>query len=333
MSNYKLSVCIPARNEEWLARTVQDILEHKSSDTEIIIGCDGYWPDPVIEDHPDVTIIHSVVSLGQRAMTKQCVRIARAPHIMKCDAHVSFAQGFDIEMLKAFEKTGDNVVMSPTMRNLWVFNWVCKKCLNETYQGPTPTKCEKCENTKEFEKKIYWIAKSNPQSNSFTFDNTFHFQYWKPYTKRMEYKEALEKDGITETMGLQGSCWMMSKEKYFELDIDSDSYGSWGNMGAQIACSFWLSGGRVLINANTFYAHLFRTSGGDFGFPYKNPGSEVQRTKQYIKDLFFENKYEKQIHPLSWLLEKFAPVPTWHDGDKKILNEIIEKGNEFINKN
>jgi hypothetical protein len=312
----------------WLARTVQDILEHKSPETEIIIGMDELWANPPIEDHPDITIIHTSKSLGQRGMTKQCAKLAKGKYLMKCDAHCSFDEGFDVKMIEGFKKTGDNVVMVMTMRNLHVFNWLCKKCLNETYQGPTPTKCEKCDNTTDFERKIYWIAKSNPQSNSYTFDNTFHFQYWKDYTKRPEYKEALEKDGITESLSLQGSCFMMTKDKYFELDIDSYSYGSWGNQGSQIACSFWLSGGRVLINHNTYYGHLFRTQ-QDFGFPYKNPGSEVQKNKKYIKDLFFENKFEKQIYPLSWLLEKFAPIPTWHDGDKKVLNEIIEKGNIF----
>lgn len=329
MSNYTLSILIPARNEMWLARTVQDILEHKSPETEIIIGMDELWSDPPIEDHPDVTVIHTSKALGQRAMTKQCARLAKGKYIMKCDAHCSFAQGFDIEMLKGFEKTGDNVVAVPTMRNLWVFNWLCKKCGNETYQGQTPTKCEKCDNTIDFERKIYWIAKHNPESTSYMFDNTFHFQYWRDFRKRPEYKEALAKDGIVESLSLQGSCWMMTKDKYFELDIDSDDYGSWGNMGSQIACSFWLSGGRVVVNTNTFYAHLFRTAGGNFGFPYPQPGREVEKTKQYIKDLFFENKYKKQIYPLSWLLEKFAPIPTWHDGDKKVLNEIIEKGNNF----
>jgi hypothetical protein len=325
MSNYTLSVLIPARQEEWLNLTIEDILKHKSPQTEIIVGLDGYWPSVPIKDNPDVTIIHSGESLGQRKMTKQCASIARGRYLMKVDAHCSFAQDFDIEMLKAFEKTGDNVVISPLMRNLWVFNWRCKKCGNETYQGPTPTKCEKCDNTTDFEKKVYWVAKENPQSNSFMFDNTFHFQYWRDYRKRPKFKEELTKDGITETLSLQGSCWMLSKEKYFELDIDSDSYGSWGNMGSQIACSFWLSGGRVLVNNNTYYAHLFRTS-GDFTFPYPQPGREVEKTKQYIKNLFFENKFEKQIYPLRWLVERFAPVPTW---DEESINKLKEAEKDF----
>jgi glycosyltransferase involved in cell wall biosynthesis len=41
MSN--LSVIIPARNEQFLAHTIQDILAHSEADTEIIAVLDGQW--------------------------------------------------------------------------------------------------------------------------------------------------------------------------------------------------------------------------------------------------------------------------------------------------
>ena len=37
--------------------------------------------------------------------------------------------------------------------------------------------------------------------------------------------------------------------------------------------------------------------------------------------LFFKNKWEKQVHPLSWLVEKFWPVKGWTDKDLKKLKE------------
>ena len=55
---YKLSILIPARQEEFLAKTIQDILEHKTDETEVIIGLDGSWSIPPIVDHPDVTIFY-----------------------------------------------------------------------------------------------------------------------------------------------------------------------------------------------------------------------------------------------------------------------------------
>ena len=46
-----LSILIPARNEQFLKNTVEDILKNKRGNTEIIVGLDGEWADPPIQDH------------------------------------------------------------------------------------------------------------------------------------------------------------------------------------------------------------------------------------------------------------------------------------------
>jgi hypothetical protein len=51
-------------------------------------------------------------------MTNLCAKAATGKYIIKCDAHCSFDEGFDIKMLEGFKQSGDNVVMVPTMRNL-----------------------------------------------------------------------------------------------------------------------------------------------------------------------------------------------------------------------
>jgi hypothetical protein len=60
---------------------------------------------------------------------------------------------------------------------------------------------------------------------------------------------------------------------------------------------------------------MFRTQGGDFGFPYKISVRDQEKAKSYAKDLFFNNKWDKQVRPLSWLLEKFWPVKGWTEED------------------
>jgi hypothetical protein len=115
--------------------------------------------------------------------------------------------------------------------------------------------------------------------------------------------------GYTETMSLQGSCFMCSKEQYWRLKLSDEAMGNWGNQGIELAAKTWLSGGRVLVNHATWYAHLFRTKGGDFSFPYALNG--VQSTKRNVKRLFWETGFEGQKYPLSWLVEKFWPVPGW----------------------
>ena len=327
---YDLSILIPARNEEFLSLTVKDILKNKRGNTEIIVGLDGNWAKPHIEDNPDVTIFYSPVSLGQRGMGNQLCRLSNAHYIAKVDAHCAFDEGFDIKMLEAFKKTGDNVVMLPIMRNLHVFDWVCEKCGYRMYQGPTPDKCPKCGGN--MKKEIVWHAKESPQSISYCFDTEPHFQYFKEYAKRDKYKKDLKETGLTETMSIQGSFFMMSRKKYWELNIDDENFGSWGSQGIQVACSFWLSGGKVLVNHNTWYAHLFRTK-GDFSFPYPQSGRQVQHAKSYAKDLFFNGKYKKQIYPLSWLLKHFYPVRGWTDKDIKAQEQRDKNNSRFKNIN
>ncbi len=304
-----LSILIPARNEMWLSRTIEDILQHIESDTEIIVVLDGKWADPVIPDNERVNIIYIPEAIGQRAATNLACKLSKAKYVMKVDAHCSFDQGFDRKMIECMQ---DNFTMVPTMRNLWVFDWKCYNCGWKVYQGRTPEKCLDCGKTDKIRRKMVWIGKERPQSNSYCFDSEPHFQYFNDYTKRPEYKIMLGKTGLTESMSIQGSCFMCTREKYNELNICDESFGSWGNQGIEVACKTWLSGGRVIINHKTWYAHLFRTQGGDFGFPYSQSENRVKEAKKKVWDFFFSS-WDKQIYPMSWLIEKFHPVTGWNN--------------------
>jgi len=110
---------------------------------------------------------------------------------------------------------------------------------------------------------------------------------------------------------------MVTRGKYWELNLNDEEFGSWGSQGIEIACKFWLSGGRVLVNKKTWYAHCFRTK-AVFGFPYQLSGRQVESAKKRARELFFNRKWEKQTKPLSWLVEKFNP-PGWSEEDLKAL--------------
>jgi hypothetical protein len=115
---------------------------------------------------------------------------------------------------------------------------------------------------------------------------------------------------MNETMSLQGSCFMCTRDKYFELDLCSEDFNSWGQQGVEVACKTWLSGGRVLVNRTTWYAHMFRTQGSDFSFPYENPQSKVVENRNLSKELFAGDKWDKEVHSFNWLIDKFDP-PGW----------------------
>jgi glycosyltransferase involved in cell wall biosynthesis len=312
----ELSVVIPARNEEFLQRTVEDILKNKRGETEVIVGLDGYQPN--LPTYSDVKIVHYEESIGQRAITNRCVEKSEAKYIMKVDAHCAFDEGFDVKMIDAFKEVGDNVAMAPGMRNLWVYDWKCYTCGLRVYQDKKPVCPPNKRHAEEvpMRKKILWIAKTNPFSTAYCFDPEPHFQYHGDQKKK-------QVGDIVETMSLQGSCFMCTKDKYQELNVCDEEFGSWGSQGLEVACKFWLSGGRVLVNKKTWYAHMFRTK-PEFSFPYDLSGRQVQHAKRLAKDLFFNNKWPKAIHPLSWLVEKFLPVPGW---DEKAIADLKELEN------
>ena len=305
----------------FLNNTIQDALKNSEADTEVIAVLDGQWPENGIPQNDRVNVAYVNKSIGQRAATNLACKLSTAKYVMKIDAHCSFDKGFDRKMIEAFKETGDNVTMVPVMRNLWAFDWKCYHCGWKKYQGPTPEKCGQCGKSDKIKRKMMWVGKKNPQSTSYCFDSEPHFQYHSDFKKRPEYIKDRDEKGLTESMSLQGSCFMATRDKYWELNLCDESLGNWGNQGIEVALKTWLSGGRVLCNHKTWYAHMFRTQGKDFGFPWPAGGRQVDKTKKKVKELFWEKKYEKQIHPVSWLLEKFWPIKGWSDEDLQRLKD------------
>ena len=305
---YDLSIIIPARNEMFLAKTIENILENIRGKTQIIAVLDGSWAEPQIKDDPRVVLIHYSESIGQRAACNKAASLSDAKYIAKCDAHCGFDEGFDVKLMADMH---DDWTIVPVMRNLWAFDWVCPDG-HRRYQGPSGV-CTECgkPTTRDFK----WIGKTNPQSDSYCFNTEPQFQYFKEYRKRPEYKEMLKETGLTESMSLQGSFFMMTREKYWELNICDENFGSWGSQGIEVGVKTWLSGGRVIVSHKTWYGHMFRSQGGDFGFPYPLKDRRVKENRAYAKEYFFNNTFKGQVHPLSWLIKKFMPVSNWTQED------------------
>lgn len=300
MSAKDLSILIPARNEEFLAKTIEDILSNIKADTEIIAVLDGAWANPPVPQHPRVTIVYLPESIGQRAATNLACKLSKAKYVMKADAHTAWDKGFDKKLIEDMQ---DDWTVVPTMRNLHAFDWVCE-CGFSHYQDKG-SMCPQCK--KEMTKKMIWQPRAGTRNYSYCFDPEPHFQYFRAYSERPEGKGDL-----TETMSLQGSCFMLSREKYWELNICDENFGSWGSQGIEVAVKTWLSGGKVMVNHKTWYAHMFRTKQANgFGFPYQLSGKQVDGAKKMAKELFFTDKWDKAIYPLSWLVERFMPVPGW----------------------
>lgn len=309
----ELAVLIPSRNERWLKNTVEDVLAASQPTTEVIVVLDGAWPVEPLHQDARVSLLYLPESRGQRAAVNLAARITTAKYIMKLDAHCRVAEGFDTELIRTAKQLGREVTQVPAQLNLHVHDWQCKGCGNKTYQGPTPTSCVNCPGT-EFERVLVWKPRLRRRTEFWRFDRALHFQYWGAFKRRPEAAKE-----IADTMSCLGACWFLSKEWFWELGGLDEGHGSWGQMGTEIACKSWLSGGRMVVNKRTWFAHLFRTQGGDFGAPYPLSQRSVEAARAHSRELWLKDGWSKTKRPLSWLIEKFAPVPDWPSVSKGIV--------------
>lgn len=329
---YALSILIPSRNEtiydiDLLAETVTNVLENSTGATEIIAILDGWTPRPLIQ-HPRVTYIHHSKSIGQRAATNEAARISRAKYVMKLDAHCALSKDFDVTLMETFES---HWTVVPAQFNLLAYQWKCKKCGWLKDQSPKPDHCAQCKS--KFLKQVkLWFprdgrensngagGKRNARLTSWRFDTNLEYQQWGALSHR--YKEP-----IHDTMSLLGACWMIERERYYNLNICDERLGSWGQQGTEIACKTWLSGGELKVNTNAWFAHFFRVGG--LWFPYEG-GGRKERAMAWCREVWLNNKWEQQVRPLSWLIERFAPVPDWSE-ENPVWQQVKAAGAQFAN--
>lgn len=308
-----LSVLIPARNEVFLKNTIDDVLKNIRGDTEIIAVLDGAWADPPIEDNPRIHLVYKARSIGQRAAVNEAARLSSSKYIMKLDAHCAVAEGFDSALIEASQP---DLTQIPRMYNLHVFDWVCLDCSHRVYQGAVPVPCPVCKGV-NFIKQLVWQPRMNRKTDFARFDKDLHFQYWREYEKRPEAKAD-----IADVMCFVGAAFFMERSRYWELGGLDEGHGSWGQMGVEISCKSWLSGGRQVVNKKTWFAHLFRTQPG-FGFPYPISAADQEAARDYSKRLWFGNNWEGQKLDFSWLINKFSPVPGWQSTGKQLSKGIV----------
>jgi len=119
---------------------------------------------------------------------------------------------------------------------------------------------------------------------------------------------------IIETMSMLGACWFLRKDYYWAIGGCDEQVGSWGQQGQEMSTKVWTAGGRVVVSRATHYCHMFRTQAGD-SFPYGMNGADQEAAKQYSRDLWRNNKWPGQRYPLSFILDRFYPIPGWTDQD------------------
>jgi len=271
MANYDLSVVVPARNEIYLHKTISDLLTKAEGNIEVIVILDGYWPTPQLTEDSRLKIIHRGHPLGMRAAINAGAAIAKGKYLMKCDAHCMFSQGYDRVLANDYEK-----------------NWV----IVPRRYALDPEKWELLDNPKYPIDYMYLSV-------------DLHGVPWNEKNK----DPLLAEKFIDETMSNQGSVWFMSKDYFHELELmDEKTYGIFWNEFQEIGLKCWLSGGKVMVNKNAWYAHWHKPNSVGRGYSL---GRTEQPKAQEAVAKWKKKGWHKQTLPLSWLIERFWPVPTW----------------------
>jgi len=109
---------------------------------------------------------------------------------------------------------------------------------------------------------ITWSINGKKQMAQFVFDSNLVMQH---------------ADGDAgNTMCLQGSCWIVSKENYFKWNLGDETMPSWGGQGTELGIKAFLNGGQCRTTRTAFYGHVFRHTDADF--PYdrgETPGKKA----------------------------------------------------------
>lgn len=258
-----LSILIPSRMEVYLQKTIDSVFDNADGDVEVIAVLDGYWPNPPIKEDKRLTLIHYTEPVGQRSAVNRMASIAKGEFLMKLDAHCTLSKGFDVILTK---NCPDNWTVVPRRYDLDV----------ETWYKRDYSKCD-----------YMYLTALDAEGGPLR-------------AKRME-RDRPERL-IDSTMACQGSCFVMTKRRFEEIDGLNEENGSFGWLGCEIACKSWLSGGKLKVNKAAWYAHWQKGKKGH-RFPIKR--EEIDKARDYAVDYWTNGRWPKQRHSLKWLQKKF----------------------------
>lgn len=283
-----VSVIIPSRNCDYLAKTVEDLFTKARGDIEVIALLDGFWPSPIPADHPRLTIVHKGSVGGMRDSINRGVAIAHGKYIMKTDDHCMFSEGFDLALQKDI---GDDCLSVPSRYSLDIKKWERKDRPPVQYNFLT------------------WPYVSDDQ-----FGLGFHGKKWMGATRGPQgYYEPeirLKDRPIDEVITFQGSCWFMSKQKFLDIDGLDTKYSYLMFQEAQeLGFKVWLSGGKVIVNKRVWYAHWHKTDPSQNNY---HLSAQAKKDTERLSTWFWmNNKWPKQTRDIKWLIDKFFPLPGW----------------------
>jgi glycosyltransferase involved in cell wall biosynthesis len=277
-----VSILIPSRNERFLVSTVNDLLSKATGEIEIVVVQDGYWDPNLPRSDKRIKELHHGRAKGMRPALNAAAEIAKGDFLLKCDAHTMWDVGFDEKLKNDYHE--DNWVLTPRRYALDPEKWEI-----ETGNPKYPVDAHFLSNPYE-----------RPNDPTCGMHGT-------PWTARREARKDVLLD---EEMSSQGSAWFMSRKNWNRVaPMDIEQYGNFYMEMQELGLKTWMLGGAHMITKNTWYAHLRK--GQKYGRGYALGPEGHRRGHEYGVDFWMKDKLPGAVRTMRWLVERFAPVPTW----------------------
>jgi hypothetical protein len=294
-----LSVVIPSRSAQWLRKTVNDLLTKAEGEVEVIVVYDGRWPEPdelPLDDPRLVQIHHGEIhnNPGMRASINTGVLASRGEYLMIIDEQCAVDQGYDVKLQADCQ---DDWVVIPRRKRIDAETWTL-------------------------------IEDGRPDIDYMQVD----YPYQRPYDKTCglhgaEWKRPEQADVlIDDTPTMQGSCYFMSRKWWDKVvgPLDDVNYGPFTAEAQEVSFKTWFSGGRVVVNKKTWYAHWHKGKHGKgYGFSneqYKKHLAGMEKGRRYVIDYWMNT--QDYPHDFKWYInEKFAGSPGWENWEERIKQD------------
>ncbi|MBI4058105.1 glycosyltransferase family 2 protein [Candidatus Microgenomates bacterium] len=281
-----LSVIIPSRNEQYLAKTVDDIFNKAKGEIEVIVILDEN--DQKLTPRPHLIVAKKIGKPGMKSAINQGVDIARGKYIMKTDAHCMFGEGFDVILTQNHQ---NDWIQIPRRYSLQAETWSIKP------NRPIV----------DYEYFVFPFAEVTSVRTG-----------GKWYGRAEDRKELL----IDETMVFQGSCWFTTKEHYNRigrLEINPKTKDEFILEPEELAFKTWLSGGKVMVSKKTWYAHYHKGNGNRGYFIDKKT---MRKQRIFHINYWMHDKWPKATLKMEWFIERFWPIPGWPQDWKDPKHEL-----------
>jgi hypothetical protein len=271
-------------------------------------------------------------AIGQRAATNLAAQHQHGALRDEARRALLVDEGFDVKLIAADEELGrPDVTQIPAQYNLHAFNWRCRACGRETYQGPTPA-CVCGPDANEIGQGAAAVRRvrrlRSRRGLGAAAPAGARQRVGRPRVAGADRVLALRSRAALPVLGqLPRSAGRRraSSSTSCRASARASSCGAIGSSSSAASTRRTglgpvRHGDRLQVLAerrppHRQQAHVVRApvphAGRRLRLPVPESERAVERARAHSRRLWIDGTWPGATRPLSWLLEKFAPVPDW----------------------